>query len=37
MKHFVEIRSLNLKSGMRELFHRLYIEQALPPAQTLEF
>lgn len=30
MNHFVEIRSLNLKSGRREEFHRLYIEEALP-------
>jgi len=30
VKHFVEIRSINLKPGMREEFHRLYIEEALP-------
>ena len=30
MNHFIEIRSLNLKPGKREEFHRLYIEEALP-------
>ena len=30
MNHFVEFRSLNIKPGTREEFHRLYIEQALP-------
>ena len=30
MNHFVEIRSLNLKSNTRDEFHRLYIEEALP-------
>jgi hypothetical protein len=29
MNHFIEIRSLNLKPGTREAFHRLYIEEAL--------
>jgi hypothetical protein len=29
MNHFVEIRSLNLKPGKGEEFHRLYIEEAL--------
>jgi len=30
MNHFVEIRSYNLKPGMREEFHRLFIEEAFP-------
>ena len=30
MNHFIEVRSLNLKPGKREEFHRLYIEQSLP-------
>ena len=30
MKYFVEFRSLNIKLGTRNEFHRLYIEQALP-------
>ncbi len=30
MKHFIEIRSLNLKPGRREDFRRLYVEEALP-------
>ena len=30
MHHFVEIRSISLKTGTREEFHRLYIEEALP-------
>ena len=30
MKHFVEIRSLNLKDKTREEFHRLFTEQSLP-------
>lgn len=29
MNHIIEIRSINLKSGSREEFHRLYIEVAL--------
>jgi hypothetical protein len=29
MNHFIEIRSLNLKPGTRDEFHRLYIEEAL--------
>jgi hypothetical protein len=37
MKYFVEIRSLNLKSGMREEFHRLYIEEALPLLKRWNF
>ncbi len=30
MNHFIEIRSINLKPGTRDEFHRLYIEEALP-------
>jgi hypothetical protein len=30
MNHFVEIRSYNLKSGTREEFHRLFLEEAFP-------
>ena len=30
MKHIVEIRALDLKTGARASFHRLYVEQALP-------
>jgi hypothetical protein len=30
MNHLIEIRSINLKVGMREAFHKLYIETALP-------
>ena len=30
MNHFIELRSLNLKTGTREEFHRLFIERALP-------
>jgi hypothetical protein len=30
MKKFVEIRSLNLKTGTREEFHRHFSEKALP-------
>ena len=37
MKHYVEIRSLNIKSGMRDEFHRLYIEEALPRLQRWKF
>jgi len=37
MNHFVEIRSLNIKSGMRDEFHRLYIEEALPRLQRWKF
>lgn len=33
MKHFLEIRSYNLKPGTREEFHRLFIEQAFPMLQ----
>jgi len=30
MKHFVEIRSYNLKPGTRDEFHRLFLEEAFP-------
>jgi hypothetical protein len=30
MNHIIEIRSLNLKPGKREEFHRLYLEEAHP-------
>ena len=30
MQHFLEIRSYNLKTGTREEFHRLFIEEAFP-------
>src|SRR5687767_9374730 len=37
MNQFVEIRSLNLKPGRREEFHRLYVEEALPLLQRWNF
>ena len=37
MNHFIEIRSLILKSGKREEFRRLYIEQALPLLKRWNF
>lgn len=37
MNHFIEIRSLNLKHGTREEFHRLYIEEALPRLKRWNF
>lgn len=30
MKHFVEIRSYNLKPGSQDEFHRLFLHEALP-------
>ncbi len=33
MKHVVEFRSLSLRSGIREQFHRLFVEQSLPLLQ----
>jgi hypothetical protein len=33
MKHFVEIRSYNLKPGTRKEFHRLFLEEAYPLLQ----
>jgi hypothetical protein len=37
MNHFVEIRSLDLKPGTRDEFHRLYIEEALPLLKRWNF
>lgn len=37
MKHVIEIRTLNLKPGTREEFHRLYIERALPLLKRWSF
>ena len=37
MNHLVEICSLNLKSGTRNEFHRLYIEEALPRLKRWNF
>jgi NIPSNAP protein len=37
MNHFIEIRTLNLKPGTRDEFHRLYIEEALPLLQRWSF
>ena len=37
MNYFIEIRSLNLKPGTREEFHRLYIEDALPLLKRWNF
>jgi hypothetical protein len=37
MNHFIEIRTLNLKPGTRDEFHRLYIEEALPLLQRWGF
>lgn len=37
MNHFIEIRSLSLKPGTREEFHRLYIEEALPLLKRWNF
>ena len=34
---FIEIRSLDIKPGAREEFHRLYIEEALPLLQRWNF
>jgi len=33
MTHILEIRSYQLKSGTREQFHRLFLEQAFPMLQ----
>src|SRR5258706_16334489 len=30
MKHFIEIRSYNLKPGTRDEFQRLFLEEAMP-------
>ena len=37
MNHLIEIRSLNLKPGMRNEFQRLYIEEALPLLKRWNF
>jgi len=37
MKHFIEIRSINLKSGTCDEFHRLYIEEAVPLLKCWNF
>jgi hypothetical protein len=37
MNHLIEIRTLNLKPGTREEFHRLYIEKALPLLKRWNF
>ena len=37
MTHFVEIRSYNLKPGIREEFQRLYTEQSLPLLKRWNF
>lgn len=33
MRHFLEIRSYNLRPGTRQEFHRLFLEQAFPMLQ----
>ena len=35
--HIIEIRSLNLKPGVGEEFHRLYVERALPLLKRWDF
>jgi len=30
VNHFIEVRSYNLKSGRRDEFHRLVVEQSMP-------
>ena len=35
--HIIEIRSLNLKPGSHEEFHRLYVERALPLLKRWNF
>ena len=37
MNHLIEIRSITLKPGKREEFHRLYIEEALPILKRWDF
>ena len=37
MHTFIEIRSINLKPGTRQDFHRLYIEEALPLLKRWHF
>ena len=37
MNHFIEIRTLTLKSGTRGEFQRLYLEEALPRLKRWNF
>ena len=37
MNHFIEVRSLNIKPGTREEFHRRYIKEALPLLKRWNF
>jgi hypothetical protein len=37
MNQVIEVRSLNLKPGSREEFHRLYVERALPLLKRWDF
>ena len=37
MNHFIEIRSLNIKTGARTEFHRRYMEEALPLLRLWKF
>lgn len=37
MPPIIEIRTLNLKPGTRDEFHRLYIEEALPLLKRWNF
>jgi NIPSNAP len=37
VKNLIEIRSLSLKPGTRDEFHRLYIEQSLPVLKRWNF
>ena len=37
MSSIIEIRSLDLKPGSREEFHRLYVEKALPLLKRWDF
>jgi len=37
VNHLIEIRSINLKPGRREEFHRLYLEEALPLLKRWNF
>jgi hypothetical protein len=37
VKYLIEIRTLTLKPGRRDEFHRLYIEQALPLLKRWKF
>lgn len=37
MNYFIEIRSINLKPGRRDEFHRLYVEVALPLLKRWNF